>query len=694
VLPALAPVVFPCVRVETWFALFETHGFPAGITRRDARTMRAPDVIARLLDEGASLPRELARALVTIAAFSTEDARRDVYNAAEALEHPSRWPEATSPADLVAGLLAQATKDDAVRLLLDAANILRDRAFRPYSTLLYTGPAGRNATPASAKLTAALESSFSAWCASRDFGRVTSFTEHASDGVVSWRVVHEDRARTELLTARGGDAPSAVVSRCLCAHLVTYERARRRLMITTDRLEAATPLARTFGHALHGDARAFLEAPAVDLWKMQELGPASLQPPDGGSKLSVSAIGGTWHSGKSHAITPRGRDFFRALARYKIRIEGGRLDLVTLRAKVASKDGGPAQCDVALRPPHLCTVSEPELAPIVGDFLDRAAITAPEPRAPDFYSRQPWIDSSAGWAASEGKAGFKALVDSGALKAKADNRAVTPPDHPHAGPTATAYPLRGSKFLAWSADPTVAPFVVDEKDLARYALQFGKLAQMVARALGLEAPAAKLDDDGVLACGRRALGPTHVHVFLPTRPIRAATVERLRDAAGHGHAVLVVPEGRMDRNGLRQVAMPPLSGPWPPVLEAIVRALKLEAIVDATIFAPPDARIVLQRSSLRMWLDGVECRITELHFRLLEILIQHEGRDVHTKDIAEHVSRGRGHEDTTRRQIESLGAAITKSFAAAKRKAPGDARALITKGRHGHYVLSASGYVV
>ncbi len=393
-------------------------------------------------------------------------------------------------------------------------------------------------------------------------------------------------------------------------------------------------------------------------------------------------------------MTPRGRDLFKALARYKIRIEGGRLDLVTLRAKVPSRDGAPAQCDVALRPPHLCTVSEPELEPLLVEFLDRAQITAPEPRPRDFFSMQPWNDSASGWTAAEGEAGFASLVASGVLKANPENRAVTSPEHPHAGPTATAYPLRGTKYLAWSPDATVAPFVVEEKDLVAYALQFSKLAALIATTLGLQSLAAKLDEDGLLYCGQRALGPTHVLIFLATRPIRATTVERLRDLAGHGHAILIIPEGRMQKHGLRQVAMPKLAGPWEPLLLAIVRALKLEPFVDATVLAPPDARFVLHRATQRVWLDGVACVVTDRHFRLLEILVLQDGRELYTKDIADYVAPGHAHSDTTRKQIDSLVAALEKSFKAAKRRPPKDLRELIEMPRLGHYALRAKGFVV
>jgi hypothetical protein len=695
VLSALPLPVLASVRVVTWFALFEARGYPTGITRADERTLSSPEVAARVVAEAEQLPRALARALATILAFSTEDAREDVYNAAEALEYPRRWPEASSPADLVAHLLAQAESDPDVALLLEAAQILRDRSFRPLSTLVYLGQPKRDAAPA-ADGAARVRALFAAWCASRDFGEILSLAERSAGGVVSWEILHEDRTATDVVAS--ADARTSrfapVSRRSLRSHFVSYAPARKRLTITTDCLEAATPLARIFGLAHFGDARHFLDQAAVDLWKLQELGPASLRVRELASKLLVRAIGGTWHSGKSHAITPRGSDLFKALSRYKIRIEGGRLDLVTLRATAPSRDGAPGQCDVALRPPHLCTVSEPELEPLMGDFLDQAKITAPGPRPRDFYSMQPWSEPAASWIAAEGEAGFACLARSGILKANPENRAVTSPEHPHAGPTATAYPLRGTRYLAWSPDATVAPFVVEERDLVVYALQFGKLAGAIASALGLEGPAAKLDEDGVLYCGRRALGPAHVRVSLATRPIRPTTAERLRDAAGHGHAVLIVPEGRAQAHGLRQLAMPKLAGSWHPLLAEIARVLALESFVPAIALAPEGARFVLHRATLRVWLDGVACAVTERHFRLLEILIQHEGQELHTKDIADHVARGRAHEDTTRKQIDSLLVAIAKGFKAAKRKPPKDLRELIAMPRLGHYVLRAKGYVV
>jgi hypothetical protein len=121
VLTVLPLPVLSSVRVVTWRALFEAYGYPAGITSADIVTSSAPDVAMRVAAEGERLPRALARALATVLAFSTEDGRRDVYNAAEALSQSRRWPEATSPADLVACLLAQAPGDPDVVVLLEAA---------------------------------------------------------------------------------------------------------------------------------------------------------------------------------------------------------------------------------------------------------------------------------------------------------------------------------------------------------------------------------------------------------------------------------------------------------------------------------------------------------------------------------------------------------------------------------------------
>ena len=47
---------------------------------------------------------------------------------------------------------------------------------------------------------------------------------------------------------------------------------------------------------------------------LQELGREALRIPELSDKVTTSAIGGTWYSGKNHALTSRGLDFFEALS--------------------------------------------------------------------------------------------------------------------------------------------------------------------------------------------------------------------------------------------------------------------------------------------------------------------------------------------------------------------------------------------
>jgi hypothetical protein len=691
--PPVAPLPIEllfAVRLSSWKSVFEACGYPPPWKTSTVGKATFADVAESLT--AADLPLPLRRALFTLLAFATEAGRVDVHAAADALGRAVPWQDASSPADLAALLIGAAASDATFAELLEAARVLRDRAFRPLMTQVYVGAAGPDPQLGDpAQYEEGWRREIGVWCARRGFGAVLRVRGRARGRAVAFEIAHEDRTVT-YVTAAGPDFAAQSV-RPVRSHALVYDARLRRLLITTDCTEAMTPLAALAGQVLFGDARHFLSEQAVALWVLQELGADALRVPALADKLTASAIAGTWHSGKKHAVTPRGNDLFEALARYKIRIEGGRLDLVTLRAKLARPEGGPPQCDVAVRPPHLLTISEPEHAPLLHDYLDRARITSPAPRVRDFFSKQPWSDTRAEWVVDEGEEGFARLVKGRVLAADTTNRAVTPPDHPHAGRTATAYPLSTGKLLAWSPDPTIAPFLVREEDLVVYALSFERLAATIAAALELEGPATALDDDGVLFCGRRALGPTFVLLFLLTRPIRPATVERLREAAGHGHAVLVTPEGRMTKNGLRQLAMPKLAGPWRPLLGALVRALKLEQLVDTPLYAPAGARLVLHRATKRVWLDGVACtKVTEMSFKLLDFLVAQNGNPAHTRDIAMHLRGAHWHDDTTRKAIEALLSAIEASFKAQKKKPPKDLRALLTKPKHGEYVLSVPAF--
>jgi hypothetical protein len=636
----------------------------------------------------------VARALFGIDAFSTEDARDGAYSAAEALGQPPPFPDAISPADFAALLFAAAARDPSAAVLLAATRVLRDRHFRPRSTYVYLGRRGvEGSIGEPTQYITPLTAAVFAWCARRGFGAAVSIGARTVSSVLCFDVVHEARIGTVVTR----EATSS--SRALHSHHLAYEPAARVLSVVTDAPEAATPLAALAGRVFFGDERHFLDEPAVDLWRLQELGPRALEVKALAHVLaSVKAVGGTWHSaGKDHAVTPRGQDLFRALRRYKIRTEGGRFDIVTLRGKLAApEEGAPPQWDVVVRPPHEVSVSEPEHAPLAREVLERARITRPAPRVRDFFSKQPWIDTAAGWASTDGEDAFGDLVARGLLVPDASNRAVAPPGHPHAARTATAYPLPGRDglFLAVSQDRTVAPFLVEAKDLVVYALSFENLASEIAKGCALEGPAAKLDDDGILYCGRRALGPTHVLVSVLTRPIRAVTAARLRDAAGYGHAIVALPEGRDEGQGLHVIPMPPLRGPYRPMLQAMVRRLKLESSVETPLYAPAGTRVVVHVASLRIWVDGVACAgATEAHVRLLQILFEHAGQPVHTKDVAEHVAQGSQHTDTTRKAVESFYVAVEKSHKALKRKPPRDLRSFIAQPKLGMYALKVPAFV-
>ncbi len=692
---ALSAEAIYSIRISSWQALFAVFGLPPGVTRATSSHAAIAAAIA-----SSDLPAALARALHLVAAFAIPAGRVEIENAASALGYAKRLPPATSPADLMAALVTAAQSDDVIAAIVEAAKIIRGRSFPPRLTNVHLGAPGVDAAIGDPwQYTDPMKRAVGAWCAETGRGSVIDVVAHGDLRRAVLDIIHEDREETIL--TRAPDAAAApiatTIARPVRSHRVVYESEGERglLWITTDVPDALMPLARIAGDVLFGDSRHFLRESPYTLWPLQNRGKDALELPSLAADLaSVRAISGTWHSGKKHAMTPRGKDFFEALARYKIRIDGGRLDAITLRAERRKHDGGPPQFDVTLRPPHLLTCSEPELAPLMNEMLDAARITRPEAPLIDFFSRQPWIHPRAPWIESEGEGAFEALVARGILVADRSNRAVAHPEYPYAGRLFSAYELSDGRFLAVSADVPIAPFVVDAEELVVYRLAFEKLAALVAEALGLGGPAITLDDDGVLFCGRREIGPTYVLLFLLTRPIRPATVERLRTIAGHGHAVLITPRARMTEGGLRQIAMPPLIGPWRPLLAEIVRALDVASVVDTLLYAPADARVVIHRATTRGWIDGTLCdQLSESHLRLFELLALHPGQRVHTKDLAEHITQGSGNADTTYKTIKSLWEAVRRSFKAQKKKPPKDLEKFIEMPKHGCYRLSVIAFV-
>ncbi len=450
----------------TWRALFTALGAPPP----------ADDHAAIAASLAGDLPAPLARALFVIEAFATEAARSEIYAAAAALDPTALLPSSTSPADLIAQLLAAAPRDPAIAAILDAAKILRSRQYPPRTTYVFllssTASNGSDAAIGDPSQYAdAWTAAAKSWCTETGRGHVVSVSTRTDRACAIWTLLHEDRTQTRL--CRGKRGITADVARPLRSKAP-------RLSITTCAPDAAIPLAQMAGAILFDDARAFLRESPFTLRPLQARGAAALDVATAGGELaSLRAISGTWHSGKNHAVTPRGQSFFEALERYKIRIDGGRLEAVTLRASLRPRDGSPTQCDVAIRPPHLLTLSNPESAPLMTEVLDLARITRADEPVLDFFSIQPWIQTRAGWTASVGDA-FDALVKEGVLLADKQNRAVAHPDYPYAGRVFVAFPLADGRWLATNPDVPIAPFVCSSDDLVVYRLSFEKLAAKIA----------------------------------------------------------------------------------------------------------------------------------------------------------------------------------------------------------------------
>src|SRR5205814_7591065 len=183
-----------------------------------------------------------------------------------ALGHAIPWPDASSPADLAALLIAAAGSDPAAREILEAAQVLRDRAFRPFATQIYAGVAGPDPnlgdpTQYQERLRRELE----AWCATRGFGAVLPVTSHARRGIVTFALAHEDRLVTAVACDVGSSELATHAFRPVRSHRLVYDAQTRGLAITTDCMEAMTPLAILAGAVLFGDPRHFLSQPAVAL---------------------------------------------------------------------------------------------------------------------------------------------------------------------------------------------------------------------------------------------------------------------------------------------------------------------------------------------------------------------------------------------------------------------------------------------
>jgi hypothetical protein len=592
------------------------------------------------------------------------------------------WPRGATPEELSEWLFAHARDPAVARILARAEIRVRYRGPVPASVELVADSPPRGS---SVRIARALRVALGAALTERglpDAGAVRASRDERGmrflcDLPTPWMPVVTADGREE---RAHGFEPA----------IIDLAGARARIMAWN---EAHLPLlTRAFGLACAGDARAFRPASIVSPQRLKR-GRRVLRVPEllRGVIARVRLIECERDTGHAGTIASAGRDCLKEMAKLGLHIEAGNILSAVLRFDWV--DGG-VPTDVTLREGEL-VCSDPSREDAVRRFLvARRILTAKKPRR-DLWSTEPWEASDTetrDWF----HGAFDELVADGVLfSSKA--RAVVHPDAPAAGRRLIAFPIPGEAGR-WYGVPhgrRLEARTLGDEDLVTWKLSVLALGRRIARALGLSGNVTVLERRGVVDLGTLAIGPTFVRFFLLLRDPASSPglADRLRLRASPGHAVVILPEKRRAKLGLPEIPLARTEGPYDGIVREAARALGLTSALDPVMLAPPGTRVVVDRTSRRVWFDGVLLRgLPEPSYRLVEALATRNGAAATTKELSMALSGGKSVE-AIRLAKHRLLTAIRVAFAEAGREAPPDAKRIVERVRKGEVRMGLSVFV-
>jgi hypothetical protein len=717
--PALCLETLYAVRPATWLRMFHAYAAPRGlslpdlsalsaapdaVSTRDTLASLSPSALESLLVRSA-LPDLLLGRLATVEAFASDPARVAIYEAQRALAYvrpprasPLSWRHYVSPADHIAGLLADAASDPAAASVVACASIRVARSFPPrlwYQFIAKDAPSVGEPTQYLDALTRAI----AAWAEESDRGPFVRVRAFGDLRKAHFEIAHEDLSSGSAVASSA--ALALGITRPVRSHLVSYDAPSRRLFVWTAMPELVLDLVAILARVLFGDAGAFFQASAVTLdpLQAQSTDGAHAMAPTGTTFSRMSLIGFTWDSRAGHTLTPRSKsDALSAMRTHGIGIEGGEIRLATLRGETAPGVGGPRTADLALRPPYSATCSEPELATAFLREADALSITQPDAQPRDWWRHWPCSFAKDEWRNLEGG---DLLFDRGAIVESDRARRVAHPRHAHAGRIATAYASgMAGKSYALADDPLFPAFLIDDAALAEWKLDWPSVAAAIAKELELvSAPNVSVskravDADGFVSLGARDMAPTRVHFHLCARAPSNASLDLRRKSVAPDMTIFVVPSGRSLPAGFAHVALASLAGPYRPLLEATVRALGIEKLVDPTLYVSPDVRLVVHVATKQIYFDGKRIAKTNAGtFHMISFLAANTGHSVETRDILKAMSPKSDYGANVSRAMRAFEAAIVDAFGG-KRKTPKDYAKIFAMDKLGKYRLAVPVLVV
>ncbi len=605
----------------------------------------------------------------------------------------AKWPLDEPAESLVARLVVARVTSAELRRVWARARIRRDRFHASVPSFDLLAPSPRAPVAAAAReprLRATLRAVFG-----RDLVDVMIVEDEAT-GAIHAAAIVRGRARAGVaLDGHGAIARRPV--RELESLRFDYDpdagHDAARVAIQTRAPERLFALGAAIGEALFESPAYFASKPSFSFKVLQNGGAASVERarlPDGVARVDV--VGAQADTLAGARIETRGE---AALAVLAGAARGGYFTRTTTRFTLV---GEARPVDAFLQLPHRLDVASRTYARLVRRALAALGWMDPGALPDDSWTLAPFAHPEWRWIEILGEDGFRALAHAKLLVKKRGARLLGA-ELRRLGFSYVTFPVPGEPGVRYAlSDDLSAPARdVREEELVVWELDSAGLAERMRREL--DARPAERPLVGAMDLGVAALGSVRVRFVYAMRAVDPDFAARAALACTKGEVLVVlVPVGRRVGDGLRhvelslaeQLGVAPVRG----VLARVAEALEID---DAPPWQLSSARVVVERATERVWIDGVLMTALAVRsYKMIECLALAAGRVVPPKEVAEHIAgKGANLDEVARKVRTDLVRRVAESFRAAGRSAPKDVLEglAVLEGKRG-YRLALSAHVV
>lgn len=679
-LDLLDAIVIEEVSDALWKRVFDVIGYPAGLSSRNVSAKVLVDHIAK---DGAS--DDLVEVLRVIHELGTDDGIDAMKAVADAHNTDLGAITARAPRDAAVELwLAQrakpALRDLFTRVQMQAESRRSPRSFREFR--------GKRAQKLAAWATIhpRLVTAVRAWCTAQHFGDHVDVRGYIENGGAQIQIIHGHRLQKPVVVKDGGHGRRTLELRPAHCDIVRYDWKGSWLRLSPKSTGGGIveTYRRLLGEVFFDDAEFFTEAD-YSLRPLQEYGQAILDGAPSIARARVTDL--VWDHG-GEIIRIRSSDCLASVARMGIPPTEG--DFIEARIAVVLPGRREVRRSLHVKVPNKVDYPRDEVhAVAIDDFLAATGIRMVDTRRRnlDLWDLHPWQHGERVWRAAYPD-DVDRLAQAQVLR-PVELATVAHPDRPRHGRV-----LRAEDGFGISLDEDVPPRVLTSTDVSGLALDGGALLASWRAALGLDGDTHDLGD-GAHVLGERGFDSVQCAVVALLRQpnFDAANLgKRIRSAVTPGAVVaLLAPPGRASDTGFPTVALEGL------VLEerAFWRRFMIAAAVGTrvpAIWRAPDARLVVDKGRMCVWLDGVPIDVApdSAAYRFIAALADAHGNPVTNETLDGLLSANR-EEGFARKVKLTAKKAIEASLAKAGHPVDGDSVLVTVRGQG--YRLGVSSHV-